>query len=158
MVNSRGRYRDTGYVERFAIRAAEDEPTAEEIATLEGLVPPTPTTVYYLHTADHELLYVGVSGRTLSRFGQHAHDKPWWHQVGYASMEHFPTRAEALQREAQAIRELRPKHNVVTPKVTKVNEFGVRFCAAGCGGAAPDNGATCARCVTRAYRERKRNG
>jgi hypothetical protein len=78
-----------------------------------------PTTVYYLFTADHQLLYVGISATELgiARFQQHASDKDWWTEVGYISVEHMPTRTHALHREAAAIEALDPKHNVMRPTV-----------------------------------------
>ena len=89
--------------QRYDVDVAEPEP-----------VDGGPTTVYYLHDADHQLLYVGVSASRLGteRFSRHAHDKDWWPQVAYISLEHLPTRQSALAREFEAIASLRPRYNV----------------------------------------------
>lgn len=161
--NHRVRRGFENHTARLAARTVDRVVTDEQVADLKAaLAPPLdePTTVYYLHTADHQLLYVGI---TLSRNGLerlnsgHRHDKSWWTDVAYASMEHFPTRHEAQAREAYAIRALNPRHNVVKPTVgqARLTEYGVLTCAAGCGGAAPDSGRVCGRCKTRRYRERK---
>ena len=71
-----------------------------------------PTTVYYLHNKNHVLLYVGISSRALTRFSEHRRDQEWWDEVAYASMEHFPNRIMAEQREAAAINHLNPRYNV----------------------------------------------
>ena len=90
------------------------DPTADAVLEEpEDTEPPAdePTSVYYLHTSDHKLLYVGITSRRMLRFVGHRDDKDWWPEVAYASFEHLPTRLHALQREAAAIRELNPRYN-----------------------------------------------
>lgn len=71
-----------------------------------------PTTLYRLYDAKGGLLYVGIATRWHSRMGQHAHDKPWFHEVKATKLEEYPNRAEALRAEAAAIQAERPVHNV----------------------------------------------
>ena len=75
-----------------------------------------PCSVYYLHNADHELLYVGISVTVMARFGKHDYHKEWWPEVAYASIEHMPTVAHARHREAAAIQKLNPRYNIARPK------------------------------------------
>jgi len=72
-----------------------------------------PTSLYRLFGADDELLYVGVAGNPGRRFEQHRKDKPWWGEVITVTLEHFPTRPDALAAEVTAIEEERPRYNVV---------------------------------------------
>lgn len=74
---------------------------------------PDHTTLYRFYGEEHELLYVGISGNPGRRFSQHARDKPWWHLVAESTMEHFATRAEALEAERAAITSERPRYNMV---------------------------------------------
>lgn len=94
--------------------------------------PESPTSVYYLFTADHVLLYVGITSRGPMRLGEHAHEKTWWEDVAYSSFEHFPTRAHAEMREAAAIKHMEPLHNKVggvrNPSPQAINPR-ARFCA-----------------------------
>jgi uncharacterized protein YlzI (FlbEa/FlbD family) len=72
----------------------------------------TATQVYRCFDADGSLLYVGVSLHAATRFGQHRQAHEWWSDVATIRVETFPTRREALDREAEAIREEAPHHNV----------------------------------------------
>lgn len=69
-----------------------------------------PTTLYRMWGAD-ELLYVGISNNAPRRFEEHAGDKSWWPQVLNVTVEHFPTRDEALAAEILAIHREFPVHN-----------------------------------------------
>ena len=115
-----------------------------------------PTTVYYLHAADHTLLYVGitVTANGFARFAQHAEDKTWWTEVAYASVEHLPSRIEAELREAEAIAALDPIYNIRRPAIRSPG--GVRLCACGCKRPAPKSGegSTRTACRSREYRNR----
>lgn len=71
-----------------------------------------PTALYRLHADDGALLYVGVSAEPLTRWKQHAGEKPWWPSVARFSLNWFRTRQEALAAETAAIRSEKPKHNV----------------------------------------------
>lgn len=106
---------------RTLVDAASDHPTAaacEEIAArlLEVLEQPEsaydPTEVYYLSDRRGRLLYVGMSRQLDVRVEQHRWKQPWGDQIAHVRSEQFNTRAEARQREAEAIRRLSPIHNV----------------------------------------------
>ena len=70
------------------------------------------TSVYEFFDANDELLYVGVTNGLPHRLGQHDADKPWWTAVVRVEVEHYETRADALDRERTLIQSLRPLHNV----------------------------------------------
>ena len=105
----RKRSRHTNFqMDPTAFLAIEGDEKAEEGP------PDSPTSVYYLFTPDHVLLYVGITSRSTARLGDHSHDKDWWQQVGYASFEHFASRAEAEAREYAAIEHMKPLKNKVS--------------------------------------------
>lgn len=74
--------------------------------------PTTPTTLYRVYDSRGELLYVGISGSVLARWGQHADDKEWWPSNGSARFERFAYRELALAAERRAIREENPRFNI----------------------------------------------
>lgn len=69
------------------------------------------TSVYQYFTARGNLLYVGVTDRGTKRLHEHADSKPWWHLATGCSLEHYPTREQALERESYLIRTFRPPFN-----------------------------------------------
>jgi hypothetical protein len=76
------------------------------------------STVYRFYDRQGRLLYVGVAGDFLSRWGQHRQQKDWWPLIAQFTVEHFRSRglarAEELARAAEhrAIRDERPRFNV----------------------------------------------
>jgi DNA-binding GntR family transcriptional regulator len=72
---------------------------------------PERTALYRFFDATGQLLYVGVSGNTETRWRQHAESKPWWSDVADKTTEWLDSRAEALDAERTAIRTERPLHN-----------------------------------------------
>lgn len=70
-----------------------------------------PSSVYRLYSADFDLLYVGIAGNVAKRLVAHSQTE-WWGDVSLIRLEHFATRAEALDVEAKAIRGERPVYNV----------------------------------------------
>lgn len=70
-----------------------------------------PTSVYQYFTAKGNLLYVGVTDRGTRRLHEHADSKPWWHLATGCTLEHYPSREQALEREAYLIRTFRPPFN-----------------------------------------------
>jgi hypothetical protein len=70
------------------------------------------TTLYRLFDQDGELLYVGISGRWVRRLASHAARQGWWDDVASVTRQPFPSRSEALEAEAAAIRQERPRYNV----------------------------------------------
>jgi hypothetical protein len=71
------------------------------------------TTVYRFYDAESLLLYVGVSNSPLTRWNAHL-EKTWWPEVARIAVEHFPTRAEALDAEEEAIADELPLYNAET--------------------------------------------
>jgi predicted GIY-YIG superfamily endonuclease len=70
------------------------------------------TTLYRLFDQDGELLYVGISGRWVRRLARHAAQQGWWDEVATVTRQPFPSRSEALEAEAAAIRQEHPRYNV----------------------------------------------
>lgn len=60
-----------------------------------------------------EVIYVGVTSTGLRRSREHGREKIWWPQVATIRVEHFATRAEALQAEADRIMQFKPRFNVL---------------------------------------------
>ena len=70
-------------------------------------------TSLYRHFCDGEqLLYVGISLSTLTRLGQHAINSHWYDKIAKVTIEHFPTRKQALTAERKAIIQEQPLHNI----------------------------------------------
>jgi len=70
-------------------------------------------TALYRHFDKHkELLYVGVSLNALNRLGQHKRNAHWFNSISNVTIEHFPTRGEALAAETLAIQQENPLHNI----------------------------------------------
>jgi predicted GIY-YIG superfamily endonuclease len=70
------------------------------------------TTLYRLFDEGGGLLYVGISGRWVRRLASHAAQQGWWDDVASVTRQSFPSRTEALEAEATAIRQERPRYNV----------------------------------------------
>lgn len=75
--------------------------------------PERPTTLYRLYDWVDDLLYIGISETAIVRFSQHLIAKPWWTDVALIRLEHFASRAEALEAEGEAIRCEAPRYNVM---------------------------------------------
>ncbi|MGW2865917.1 GIY-YIG nuclease family protein [Streptomyces sp. NPDC001205] len=71
------------------------------------------TALYRLYDESEGLLYVGIAFDPRLRWKTHAREKPWWTKVHVKEIEWFLTRAEAEGAEALAIKDQRPKHNVI---------------------------------------------
>jgi predicted DNA-binding transcriptional regulator AlpA/predicted GIY-YIG superfamily endonuclease len=69
------------------------------------------TTLYRMYDASGTLLYVGISNRPLDRKGQHKSHQPWWTEIVSMTLEHYPTRQEALTAETRAIVGECPRYN-----------------------------------------------
>lgn len=72
----------------------------------------SPTALYRYFAEDGRLLYVGVTGKLLDRASQHRFHKGWQPHIRTATIEHFPTREEALEAEKLAIARESPEFNV----------------------------------------------
>ena len=62
-----------------------------------------PTSVYLYFDCHGVLLYVGVTGRGVARQREHERTKPWWQYTHSQTIEHYQSRAAALEREAHLI-------------------------------------------------------
>ncbi|MEQ8511188.1 MAG: hypothetical protein RLN67_02400 [Algiphilus sp.] len=69
------------------------------------------TTLYRYFDAENRLLYVGVANDFEARDRAHRSASPWYQQKAQATTTQFPTRAEALAAERQAVRNESPLHN-----------------------------------------------
>ncbi|MFF9309952.1 GIY-YIG nuclease family protein [Streptomyces sp. NPDC014748] len=74
--------------------------------------PEVRTALYRLFDKAGALLYIGISVSPEQRWVQHSDDKPWWSEVARIEFDWHATRAEALRREAEAIRAEKPRHNI----------------------------------------------
>ena len=57
-------------------------------------------------------LYVGKSRNLLARMGQHSQSSAWWKYMQRLAVYAYPTEADALNAEAEAIGELQPEYNL----------------------------------------------
>lgn len=73
----------------------------------------SPTSLYRHFDDAGALLYVGISLSWPARTRAHAQGSRWFEQVAKVEIEHFPTRALALEAERKAIQSESPKFNVV---------------------------------------------
>ncbi|WPO69947.1 GIY-YIG nuclease family protein [Streptomyces sp. KN37] len=69
------------------------------------------TALYRLFNAEGDLLYVGISKNPRKRWGQHALEKPWWHEIAEKTVEWHPDRATAEALETQAIVDEKPAYD-----------------------------------------------
>jgi GIY-YIG catalytic domain-containing protein len=69
--------------------------------------------LYRFFDAGGDLLYVGVTSDPGRRWGRHANDKPWWHEVDRIEIERYPDRETVLAAERKAIQDEHPRYNVV---------------------------------------------
>jgi hypothetical protein len=65
------------------------------------------------------LLYVGISLRPFTRTKEHTTFSGWADQIANVRIEYFPTRKEAMEAEARAVREENPAHNIRLRKPKK---------------------------------------
>jgi hypothetical protein len=68
--------------------------------------------VYRAYGDDASLLYVGMTGRGMARFQQHAHRVEWWAECVRIDVRHFPTFEIAVAAEKWAIQSEHPRFNV----------------------------------------------
>ena len=70
-----------------------------------------PTSLYRHFDREDRLLYVGVSMSFLHRQVAHRRTKAWFDQIAKITVEHFPSRTEALAAERKAIKSEGPMYN-----------------------------------------------
>jgi predicted GIY-YIG superfamily endonuclease len=69
--------------------------------------------LYRFFDQNGNLLYVGITSNPGRRWTQHATDKPWWHEVHHVEIERHESRQAVLLAEQLAIKNERPRYNVV---------------------------------------------
>jgi predicted GIY-YIG superfamily endonuclease len=69
------------------------------------------TTVYIARDRAGTVLYIGITGTGVTRGAQHWKNSEWWQYSLTEDKEHYPTRRQALVREAELIRRHRPPFN-----------------------------------------------
>jgi predicted GIY-YIG superfamily endonuclease len=75
------------------------------------------TTQLYRHFDEsRNLLYVGISLSTFNRLSQHRDHSDWFKSITNVTIEHFPTREEAMAAERQSIKSENPKFNIAMRK------------------------------------------
>lgn len=84
-----------------------------EGARLSGDAAGYPSMVYRFFGERDQLLYVGITDRGPTRWAEHARTKRWWPQVRGITIEPCQDRADALHREAHAIKAERPLFNII---------------------------------------------
>lgn len=72
----------------------------------------SPTSVYLYYDDTDVLIYVGITGRGVTRNTEHNISKDWWGFVSRQEVRHFPSREGALTEERMLIRKHRPPFNV----------------------------------------------
>lgn len=75
--------------------------------------------LYRHFDAEGLLLYVGISLRPFTRTKEHTVLSRWADQIANVRIEYFPTRKEAMEAEARAVREENPAHNIRLRKPNK---------------------------------------
>ena len=71
------------------------------------------TELYRYYDKNDTLLYVGISKSAITRQSQHQMNSHWYSQHTTIKTERFPTRKEALREEKKAIKEEKPKYNIM---------------------------------------------
>jgi hypothetical protein len=78
------------------------------------------TQLYRHFNAEGELLYVGISLSTINRLGQHKDHSHWFETISRVDIEKFDTKEEALNAEALAIHNEKPKCNIMKPRARQI--------------------------------------
>jgi hypothetical protein len=69
-------------------------------------------TLYRHFDKEGVLLYVGISLSAVKRLSEHSKLSPWALDITSVTLEHLPTREEAIKAETKAIREEKPLYNI----------------------------------------------
>lgn len=84
-----------------------------------------PTALYRHICLEGKLLYVGISNTPTARTEQHAKKATWFRNIANIQISWYPSRQEALEAEATAIRDEKPRHNLIKPlpRMTVLEKF-----------------------------------
>jgi len=77
------------------------------------------TELYRHFDSDNALLYVGISLSTFTRLSQHKDHSQWFKKVSRVTIQHFPTREEAIAAEKAAIKTEAPMFNIAHKKTMR---------------------------------------
>jgi len=72
----------------------------------------TPTSLYRHFDGDGCLLYVGISLSAVARLAEHRRESHWYSQIARVEIENFEDREDALEAEAEAIRNEKTLYNI----------------------------------------------
>ena len=113
---------DTGAAQKADGGSGSGRPDDQRLHSGGGSGKSEPLTELYRHyDAAGRLLYVGVSWSAVARYGGgHRVTASWAHEAVKMTIERFPTRQEALEAEATAIRSEKPLHNGTNAKPRRV--------------------------------------
>lgn len=81
------------------------------------------TALYRHYDWEGALLYVGISNDALRRLCQHSERAKWYRQVAKVEIQWLPSRREALEAEARAIRLENPVWNVRGKSTEKLSWY-----------------------------------
>lgn len=85
------------------------------------------TQLYRHFDKDGTLLYVGISLSAIYRLSQHGDHSEWFNSISRVEIESFETREMAIEAEARAIFNEKPKHNIMRPRRQKIlNEIAIQ--------------------------------
>jgi len=86
------------------------------------------TDLYRCYSKDGRLLYVGISCSAIARFSQHKAGSLFARQVAKIEIEKFGSRVDALNAEADAIKNENPKFNKAhkTPTNKQIEELMIK--------------------------------
>ena len=85
------------------------------------------TELYRHFDGENVLLYVGISLSTFTRLSQHKDHAEWFKKVSSVTIEHFPTREEAIAAEKKAIKTEYPKFNIAHKKTMRDIELEEKY-------------------------------
>lgn len=72
--------------------------------------------VYRMYDGGENLLYIGCTDALMRRLNQHEGERDWYDTVASVTVQHFDTKAEALNAESEAIAAESPPHNIDVPR------------------------------------------
>lgn len=73
----------------------------------------TPHVLCRIYGHDKQLLYIGITANPPARFTAHGKGKNWWSDVADIKLEHHDNRQALLSAERIAIKNERPRYNIV---------------------------------------------
>ena len=75
--------------------------------------PDRETELYRHYDKEGDLLYVGIAYATVHRLAAHRYGSGWFRDIEIVTIERFHSRAQAMEAEAAAIKDEKPRFNVI---------------------------------------------